>query len=207
MTSDDLSSKGSDSFAPETESNISPTANSGSTVTNALALLKGALTRNAGVRSVRTRLQLSSPNGTREMTIETVKPDRTHLVAPDGEIIVIGKSYYHKPAGGAWQVSNSNTALAASNAALDFRTFIQDALSEPGVTVTGKILGEEMIDGVQTAAYELTVSDSKESGTIQVWIGKSDGYIRRMFMSGPSFAMRVWCSAINENFAIQAPQM
>jgi hypothetical protein len=207
MTSDDMSPRAGGSLAPEDESNIAPTPNAGATVTNGVALLNAALKRNAGIRSVRTRLQLSSPDGTREMTIDTVKPDRVRVVAPDGEIIVVGQSYYYKPAGGAWQVSNSNNALATSTKALDFSGFLGEALSAPGVTVSGKIRGEEMIEGVQTTAYELTVSDSKETGILQVWIGKSDGYLHRLFLSGPGTTMRMWLSGINENFTIQAPKM
>jgi len=151
-------------------------------------------------------MQVSVPDGTREITIETVKPDRMHVVAPDGEIIVVGKAYYYKPAGGAWQVSSSNNALATSSKAFDFNAFFAEGLNEPGVKVSGKVLGEEVIDGVQTVAYSLTVEDTRDSGTVQLWIAKSDGYIRRMSLSGAGLTMRIWCSGINENFAIQVPR-
>jgi hypothetical protein len=139
--------------------------------------------------------------------IESVKPDRMRVIAPDGEIVVVGNTYYYKPAGGEWQASTSKSALAASTSSLDYRAFLEQALSGPGVTITGTVLGEEVIDGVETVAYELSVSDRKESGTVQVWIEKRDGYLRRMFMSGPGMNLRIWLSSINESFTIQTPQM
>jgi hypothetical protein len=160
-----------------------------------------------GVRSLRTRLQVTLPTGDREVVAETVKPDRMRVTGPDGEIVVIGQDYYYRPAGGDWQVTKSRLALDPAGSALDYSALVKQMLNTAGVTITGRVLGEEAIDGFETVVYEFTVTDRAETGTIAASIGKDDGFLRRLFMSGSGLTLKAWFTNINENFTIEKPQM
>jgi hypothetical protein len=170
---------------------------------NARAVLQGALTKMGEVNSVRTRLQTSLPTGQREVLIESVKPDRAHIISADGEMIMIGGKLYLKSAAG-WQVT-SMRAGGAQSVGLDYRTVVKELMAKSGVRITGQAVGGQMIDGVDTVAYEFTVTDGSETGTIQVCVGKEDGYMRRMFLMGGGLELRIWFTHINEQFSIEPP--
>jgi hypothetical protein len=183
------------------------TSKSGAPVRNPRSVLENALIKMTGVRSLRVQLQLTLPTGAREVVVETVKPDRMRVTAPDGEFLLIGQNYYYRLAGGAWQVTTSKSALDTPASALDYSTFVKQMLGTPGITLTGRVLGEEAVDGFETVAYEFTVTDGAESGTIAASIGKNDGFLRRLFISGAGLSMKAWFTNINESFTIETPQL
>jgi hypothetical protein len=150
---------------------------------------------------------MTLPTGGREVVAETVKPDRMRVTAPEGEIVVIGQDYYYRPAGGDWQVTRSRSALDSAGSALDYSALVKQLLNGGGVTITGRVLGEEAIDGFETVVYEFTVTDRAETGTITASIGKGDGFLRRLFVLGPGVTMKAWFTSINENLTIERPQM
>ena len=207
LSNEDLPSSGVTNVPVEPDARPTVNSKSGAPVRNPRSVLENALTNLTGVRSLRARLQMTLPTGAREVLAETVKPDRMRVTAPDGEIVVIGQDYYYRPAGGDWQVTRSRSALDSAGSALDYSALVKQLLNGGGVTITGRVLGEEAIDGFETVVYEFTVTDRAETGTITASIGKGDGFLRRLFVSGPGVTMRAWFTSINQNFTIEKPQM
>ena len=156
------------------------------------------------VNSLRTRMQTFLPSGQREILIESMKPDRIHVISPYGEMIAIGRKFYMK-SNGAWEVTPVPAGGAQSDAGFDFRTFVKEMIAKANVRITGQVLGGQMIDGVETVAYEFSVTDGSETGTIQVSVGKEDGYIRQMFLSGGAVDIKIWFTKINEQLSIEPP--
>jgi hypothetical protein len=207
LSNEDLPSSGVANVPVEPVARPTVTSNTGAPVRNPRSVLENTLVKLTGVRSLRTRLQITLPTGEREIVAETVKPDRMRVTAPDGEIVAIGQDCYYRPAGGDWQVTRSRSALDPAGSALDYSALLKQMLNTAGVTITGRVLGEEAIDGFETVVYEFTVTDRAETGTITASIGKGDGFLRRLFMSGPGVSLRAWFTSINENLTIERPQM
>jgi len=202
LTNEDVSSPSAAHSVPE--ESVNRTNLSGSLVRNPRAVLEGALTKMSDVDSVRTRLQTTLPEGQMELLIESMKPDRIHVISPYGEMIGIGRKFYVKSAGG-WEVKSEPLGGAQSEA-FDIRAFLKQMTAKlSGVRLTGQVLGSQMIDGVETVVYEFAVTDASESGTVQMSVGKDDGYIRRMSLSGGSLSIRIWYTNINEQFSIEPP--
>jgi hypothetical protein len=192
------------SVHPLPDESISRTSPSGAPLRNARTVLESALTKMGEINSLRTRLQASMPTGQREVMIESIKPDRAHIVSSDGEMIVIGRKFYMKNSAG-WQVTSLPAGGAQSDSGLDFRTIVKQLIGKPGVRVTGQVLGTQSIDGVDAIAYEFAITDGSETGTIQLSVGKEDGYMRRMALSGGALGIKVWFTDINEQFSIDPP--
>jgi len=202
LTNDDVLSPRAAHSLPDDR--IRRTDQSSSPLRNARTVFESALSKMVEVNSVRTRMQTSLPSGEREILIESMKPDRMHIISSDFEMIVIGRKSYLKSNDG-WQVTSMPAGAARSDAALDFRTLLKQMLSKSGVRMTGQVLGGQMIDGVDTVAYEFAVTDGSETGTIQLSVGKEDGYMRRMSLSGGAIGFKVWFTNINEQFSIEPP--
>ena len=208
LTSDDLLSPGVLS-SPGPEENPSAIHPRGATVPNAVSVLRNALTKITTVKSVRTRIQAFLPTGQREVVIETVKPDRTHVVSPEGEIITIaGKVYLNT--GDGWQVTPVAPAIATrSDAGVDFSALVKEMIDKSKVLITGHMLGDRVFDEVDCSVYEFEVTDRSGTGTIQVSVGKKDGYMRRLEISGPAqdgaFRINVWFDNINQPISIKQP--
>lgn len=204
LTNDDVLSPGTARSTPE--ESVSRTSLSGSPLPNPRAVLESALARMAEVRSVRTRLQSVLANGRTELLIESVKPDRLHVIAPNAEMIAIGRKFYVK-SGGQWVLQPVAPGGEQFNAVLDFRTFLKEMGGKlSGVRITGEVLGSQMMDGVETVAYEFTVTDKSDSGTVRVSIGKDDGYVRHMALSGAGLDFKMWFTNINEQISIEPPK-
>lgn len=186
------------------EPRVSGTGLSGSPLRNPRIVLENALIKMGEVNSVRTRLQTSMPGGDREVLIESMKPDRVHVTSPYGEMIGIGRKFYIKSAG-TWQVTSAPASAVKSDAGFDYRTFVKQMTGKAGVRITGQKLGGETIDGVEAIVYEFAVTDGAETGTIQLCVGKDDGYIRRMALSGGAVGIRMWFTSINEDISIEPP--
>jgi len=207
LSNEDLLSPRATNLPVEPDAQPTVTSKTGDPIRNPRSVLENALTNLTRVRSLRTRLQMTLATGGREVVAETVKPDRMRVTAPDGEIVIIGQDCYYRPAGGDWQVTKSKSAVDAAGSALDYSALVKQLLNGGGVTITGRVLGEEAIDGFETVVYEFTVTDRAETGTITASIGKGDGFLRRLFVLGPGVTMRAWFTSINENFTIERPQM
>jgi len=184
------------------EEKTKPLEGGSSPLRNARVVLEGALTKMSEVTSIRTRVQTFLPAGEREMLIESIKPDRTHLVSADSEMIVIGRKFYMKN-GGTWQVTSM--PAGKGDLGLDFRTFVKEMTGKSGVRISGQVVGSQMLDGVETVAYEFAVTDGSETGTIQVCVGKQDGYMRRIFLLGGQLEIKIWFTDINQPISIEAP--
>lgn len=202
LTNEDVFSPGVAHSLPE--ESISRTNLTGSPVRNPRAVLESALTKLGEVNSVRTRIQGSLPEGQREILIESMKPDRLHVTSSYGEMIAIGRKLYMKSTGG-WQVTAMPADGPQSRAGFDFRTLVKEMISKSSVRMTGKVLGSQMIDGVDTVTYEFAVTEGSETGTIQVSVGKADGYMRRMSVLGGALSINFWFTDINEQFSIEPP--
>jgi hypothetical protein len=202
LTNDGVSSPGAAHSLPE--ESVTPTNLSGSPVRNPRAVLESAITKMGEVNSVRTRVQGTLPEGEREILIESMKPDRLHVISPFGEVIAIGNKLYVKNTG-RWEVTTLPSASAQSQAGFDFRAMMKQMLAKSSVRMTGQILGSQMIDGVDTLAYEFALTEGSDTGTIQVSVGKADGYMRRMSVSGGGVSFRIWFTNINEQFSIEPP--
>jgi hypothetical protein len=179
----------------------------GTPIRNPLAVLRGSLSRMNRITSLRTHLQSSSSDGTRDLVAETIKPDRMRIISPDAEIIVIGHACYIKRADDDWQVTKSTAALSLSAPVLDYAQFVNKMLATPGLSITGRLVGDEVIDGYTTIAYEFTIAEGRERGIIEACVGKDDGFLRRLFLFAPSLTLKAWFTGINETFTIEKPQM
>ena len=207
LSNEDLLSPRATTLPVEPDAQPTVTSKTVDPIRNPRSVLENALTNLTRVRSLRTRLQMTLATGGREVVAEVVKPDRMRVTAPDGEIVIIGQDCYYRPAGGDWQVTKSRSAVDAAGSALDYSALVKQLLNGGGVTITGRVLGEEAIDGFETVVYEFTVTDRAETGTITASVGKGDGFLRRLFVSGPGVTMKAWFTSINENLTIERPQM
>ena len=144
--------------------------------------------------------------------IETVAPDRVRVVSPESEMIVIGSTVYLK-SNGAWQITRVPGSYSGKDAGFEFGTLLKELIAKSGVRITGQSLGDYVLDGVDTLGYQFEVSDRSETGSIQVSVGKQDGYIRRLLISGGTslvaggggLAITVWFTNINEPLSIEPP--
>jgi len=202
LTNEDVTSPASPRSNPD--DSVSRNDSSGSTIGDPRGVLEGAVAKLGEVKSIRTRMKTSLPSGEREVLIESVKPDRMRVTSSDVEFIMIGRKFYLKT-DGKWQVTSAPADSSQSDTGLDFRAFLKQMLAKPGVLVTGRLVGDQTIDGVDTTAYDFTVSTESETATIQLWIGKQDGYMRRLFLSGGAMGIRIWFSNINETLSIKPP--
>jgi hypothetical protein len=82
---------------------------------------------------------------------------------------------------------------------------LKQLVGKSGVRITGVFLGVQSIDGVDAEAYEFAVTDGSENGTIQLSVGKEDGYIRRMSVSEGAFGIKIWFTNLDEQFSIEPP--
>ena len=174
-------------------------------VPNARLLMEKILTGLAKVKSLRIRARLTMPNGQRDLIVETIRPDRTRVTSSDMEIVVIGRASYFRQAGGTWQT----TAIPAS-AAVQLNVgpeAVKQLVNDPSVSMSARIVGEDLIEEVETVAYEFTVTDRDGTGTIEASIGKSDGLVRQLFIAGPGVQMKMWFSGFNESLTIEPPDM
>jgi hypothetical protein len=119
-------------------------------------------------------------------------------------MIQIGGKFYLK-SNGEWQVTSLPASDAQSDSGLDFRTFVKEMIGKSGLRITGQLLGDQLLDGVDTAVYEFAVTDGSQTGTIQISVGKKDGYMRRMSLSGDGLGIKLWFTNINEPLSIEAP--
>jgi len=156
------------------------------------------------VNSLRTRIETSLAAGVREVLIESVRPDRMHITSAEGEMIQIGGKFYLK-SGGEWQVKSLPAGGAQSDSGFDFRTLVKQMITKSGLRLTGQLLGDQVVDGVDTTVYEFAVTDGSQTGTIQLSVGKKDGYMRRMSLNGGGLGIQLWFTNINEQLSIEAP--
>jgi len=130
-----------------------------------------------------------------------MKPDRMHVTSPYGEMISIGRKFYVKGPGG-WSLTPGNEAQ--SDAGLDFRALVKQLIQKSRVAITGYLLGPQTVDGIDTVAYTFEVTEGKEFGKVDVYLGK-DGYIRQMFLSEGALNLKLWFNNLNEPLSIEPP--
>ena len=175
-------------------------------VSNPRQVLEQMFTRLGAAKSVRIRSRISTPNGELETVVENVKPDRARVVSQDSEFIVIGCAFYMRRGGGAWQTS-SMPASALDQLNMGGAEVLKQLFSIPGVTMSARITRSEVIDGVDTVGYEFSITDRQGAGTIEAFVGKTDGLPRRLFVSGPGLNMKAWYSGFDDGITIEPPQM
>src|SRR5215510_10171225 len=197
LTNDDVVSPRSVSPSP-IESDVHTTA-TGSPVRNPRAILESAIIKMNELNSVRTRMQTVLPTGQVDILIESMKPDRMHFISPYGEMISIGRKFFVKGPGG-WSLTTSN--VAQSDAGLDFKAFVKQFIEKSRVTITGYLLGPQTVDGTDTVGYTFEVTEGKEFGKVDLYLGK-DGYIRQMFLSGGPLNLKLWFNDLNEPISIE----
>ena len=198
LTNDDVLSPRSASSQPI---DSEPRTIKGSPLRNARTVLESAMSKMGELNSIRTRMQSLLPSGPVDVLVESMKPDRVHVVSPYGEMISIGRKFYVKGAGG-WSVTSSKAAQ--SDAGLDFKAVIKQFVEKSGLTITGERLGSQTVDGIETVAYAFELSDGNQTGRIELNIGK-DGYMRQLFLSGGGLDLKLWFSNLNEPLSIEPP--
>ncbi len=147
---------------------------------------------------------------------EFVAPDRTHNIGDGQEVIIIGKIMYIKK-GGEWQ----NLGTQMSDMAEKMKQRVQQlspaerAEATKGLTADYKSLGDETLDGIPTAVYEMHGGfDPKVQGVgslamvTKYWIAKSDGLVRKEESDGEEAGIKVKTTSTYEydpNIRIEAP--
>ena len=177
------------------------TTTKGSPVKNPRAILENAISKMSELNSVRTRMQSVLASESIDVVIESMKPDRMHVTSPYGEMISIGRKFYVKGTEG-WSVTSGNAPQ--SDAGLDFKALVMQFIEKSRVTITGYLLGPQTVDGIDTVAYTFEVTEGKEFGKIELYLGK-DGYIRQMFLSGRALNLKMWFNNLNEPLSIEPP--
>jgi hypothetical protein len=178
--------------------------NAGSPLRNPRPMLESVLNKMAEVNSMRTRLQTFTAEGQKEILIERTKPDRMHVITTYGEMIAIGRKFYAKKSG-VWEVTPTPAGAVQSDPGFDFLTLVKQTIGKSSVRVTGQLLGSQMVDGTDTVAYEFGIVDGAETGTLQVGVGKADGFLRRLYLKAGPLDIRVWFTNINERLSIEPP--
>jgi hypothetical protein len=147
---------------------------------------------------------------------EFVAPDRTHNIEDGREVIIIGKIMYVKK-GGEWQ----NLGTQMSDMAEKMKQRAQQlspaerADATRGLTAEYKSLGDETLDGIPTAVYEMHGAfDTKVQGAGSIvmvtkyWIAKSDGLFRKEESNGSEAGMKIKTTKTYEydpSIKIEAP--
>src|ERR1700682_272320 len=130
---------------------------------------------------------------------EFVAPDRTPNIENGREVIIIGKIMYVKK-GAEWQ--NLGTQMSDMQEKMKDQvqnmSATQKAGATKGLTADYKSLGDEMLDGIPTAVYEMhSQLDTKVEGVGSIvtitkfWIGKSDGLFHKEESNGEEAGMKV----------------
>jgi hypothetical protein len=174
------------------------------------AVLEKAFAQLEKVKSMRTRLTISSQSEERETLIEMIRPNRVRVSASGMEMITVGSTAYFKLNDEPWQ-KTSNPVLAES---LNQKDLIKMMLNTEGVSVSGWAIGEEVIAGAPTVVYDITIdervsSQMPTSGTIRMWIGKNDDLPRKMEFGAPAVGLKMSVSYedFNKNIVINPPRM
>lgn len=207
----------SNSKAGDTSSTAQPALSASgdpqTVVTNASQLLKSQK-----AYRVRSTAVVSIGGGQPTTSIsEFVAPDRTHNIGDGQESIVIGKVMYVKKDGGEWQ--NLGTQMSDMQEKMKEQvqkmSATEKADATKGLTADYKSLGDEMLDGIPTAVYEMhSEFDTKVQGVGSIvtitkfWIGKSDGLLHKEESNGEEAGMKVKTTRIYEydsNITIEAP--
>jgi hypothetical protein len=149
--------------------------------------------------------------------MEFVAPDRRHNIDDGREVITIGKIMYVKK-DGEWK--NMGTQMSDMTDKMKDRvqqlTPEEKAAATKGLSVGDyKSLGDELLDGVPTAVYEMRSRfDTKQEGlpTIEMvtkyWIAKSDGLFRKEESNGSEAGMKIKTTKTYEydpSIKIEAP--
>jgi hypothetical protein len=147
---------------------------------------------------------------------EFVAPDRTHNIEDGREVITIGKIMYVKK-DGEWQ--NLGTKMSDMQEKMKDQvqkmSAAEKAEATKGLTADYKSLGDEMLDGIPTAVYEMhSQLDTKVEGVGSIvtitkfWIGKSDGLFHKEESNGEEAGMKVKTTRTYEydpSIKIEAP--
>ena len=153
---------------------------------------------------------------TRNSVREFVAPDRTHNIEDGREVITIGNIMYVKK-DGEWQ--NLGTRMSDMQEKMKDQvqkmSAAEKAEATKGLTADYKSLGDEMLDGIPTAVYEMhSQMDTKVQGVGSIvmitkfWIGKSDGLFHKEESNGEEAGMKVKTTRTYEydpSIKIEAP--
>jgi hypothetical protein len=181
-------------------------------VTNA----RQSLTRQKAYRIRSTSGAPISDGQARTSVREFVAPDRMHNIENGREVIIIGKIMYVKK-GEEWQ--NMGTQMSdmqeKMKEAVQQMSATERAEATKGLTADYKSLGDEMLDGIPTAVYEMRSElDTKVEGVGSIvtitkyWIGKSDGLFHKEETNGDEAGMKIKITKTYEydpNIKIEAP--
>jgi hypothetical protein len=175
---------------------------------NPRTILEKAFAKLDKVKSMRTRLTVSTPGEARETIIEVVRPNRVRMRSAGMEMISIGSTAYYRVSEGPWQKS-ANPKMAESFSQSEMIKLLVDM---PGVTIAGWAIGEEVIDGVSTTVYDLTISEERQSQSdtikLRLWVGKDDLPRKLDYdIAKAGIQMSVTYEEFDKNIVINAPQM
>jgi hypothetical protein len=216
--------------SPATASYRSATSNSkagGTSTTASSALTSGdpqavvtnarqSLTNQKAYRIRSTSLVSISGGHARTSVREFVAPDRMHNIEDGREVIIIGKTMYVKK-GDNWQ--NMGTQMSDMQEKLKERvqqmSATEKAEATKGLTGDYKSLGDELLDGIPTAVYEMHAQmDTQVQGVGSIvtitkfWIGKSDGLFHKEESNGDEAGMKIKTTKTYEydpSIKIEAP--
>ena len=215
--------------SPATASDRSVTSNSktGDTSTTASSLASGdpqAVVTNARQSlinqkafRIRSTSVVSIGGGQARTSIrEFVAPDRMHNIEDGREVIIIGKTMYVKKSG-EWQ--NMGTQMSDMQEKMKERvqqmSAAEKAEATKSLTADYKSLGDETLDGIPTAVYEMHAKmDTPVEGVGSIvtitkyWIGKSDGLFHKEESNGDEAGMKIKTTKTYEydpSIKIEAP--
>ena len=142
-------------------------------------------------KSYRARVESTTSTGTTSTTtIEFVAPDRFHLTreastpghaATQQETIVVGDDTWMKMGNAPWQKFPANLGDAIKQ----FRD--PEVINEIARSVDVKVIGTEVVDGMQATIYQYTVgnSDNKDFHIkAKTWVASVDGLPRKTESEG-----------------------
>ena len=184
----------------------------GAVVANAMQ----ALSQQKAYRIRSTSLASISGAEAKTSVREFVAPDRMHNIEDGREVVIIGRTMYVKK-GDVWQ--NMGTQMSdmqdKMKGQIQQMSAAEKAEATKGLTADYKSLGEEMLDGIPTAVYEMHAQMNTQvegvgsvSTTTKFWIGKSDGLFRKEESNGDEAGIKIKITKTYEydpGITIEAP--
>ena len=175
-------------------------------LSNPRAVLETAINRLSEIRSVRMRVQGGGQmEGLSEILMETRPQPKLKVMGFGTEMIVVGETMYVRTPGRDWQSTPAPATLDSLKFKAEAGKMIDELLAKSNSSLSGRVLGEGEIDGIEVVLYEFTATSGGKKGSLEVAIGKADGLFRRFSGDGVGSGMTILLDRFDEDFGIEPP--
>jgi TonB family protein len=143
---------------------------------NPREVLKKTLSAIQSVKSYRIRIEI--PSVSKAVIIrEYASPDSVRMFGKNEELIQIGKNAYYKKGDDSWKkYPEQNSQVSMTNLPV---TALENFIKMLNAAKDIKLIGQEMMDGIPTLAYQHVFGSGTDPYTMKAWISVADGLPRR----------------------------